>query len=246
MSRRVRLALLLPSLGGVAALLAWSFADLPAFGRYRGPYGPILNRIVTPERHVTNVVAGTVFDVRGIDTLGEEFILLAAVTGVVLLLRSSGEERERAPADSIRSDALSAAAPWAAGTILLVALWLTAFGYVTPGGGFQGGVVAAGAFLLVYLAGSRRDFRRFGREELLDPIEGAGALAFASLGVAALASGAAFLHNLLGHGTSGTLWSGGSVPLLNWATAVEVAAANLVLANEFLEQYLIPLARRLE
>ena len=80
-------------------------------------------------------------------------------------------------------------------------------------------------------------------EKLLDPFEGAGAAGFVALGLAALVSGAPFLHNLLGPGKAGTLFSGGSMSLLNWSVAVEVAAANLVLYTEFIEQYVVSLVR---
>ena len=33
----------------------------------------------------------------------------------------------------------------------LIGLWVIAFGAITPGGGFQGGVVVAGAILIVFL-----------------------------------------------------------------------------------------------
>ena len=55
-----------------------------------------------------------------------------------------------------------------------------------------------------------------------------GAGAFVAFGLAALISGAPFLHNLLGPGKTGTLFSGGSIAIVNWAVALEVAAANLV------------------
>jgi multicomponent Na+:H+ antiporter subunit B len=61
-----------------------------------------------------------------------------------------------------------------------------------------------------------------------------------AIGLAALIAGAPFLHNLLGLGATGTIRSGGTMTLLNWAVAVEVAAANLVLYTEFLESYLVP------
>jgi hypothetical protein len=49
---------------------------------------------------------------------------------------------------------------------------------------------------------------------------------------------------MLGPGESGTLLSGGTLPFLNLATAIEVAAANVLLCAEFLEEYVAPLARR--
>ena len=68
--------------------MLWGFAGLPDFGDYRGPYGEILNRVAVPERSTTDVVTAVNFDYRGFDTLGEEFILFAAVIGVASILRS--------------------------------------------------------------------------------------------------------------------------------------------------------------
>jgi multicomponent Na+:H+ antiporter subunit B len=242
MSRRVRLLILGPALAGLGALFAWAIAGLPAFGDYRGPYGFVLNRVVVPARHTTNVVMGTTFDVRGIDTMGEEFILFAAVLGVALLLRDETRSREverrtrRLPNDAVR---LLGVAMIGAG--LLIGLWLMAFGYITPGGGFQGGVLFAGAVLLLYVVGSHRDYHPFRDEHVLDPLEALGAGGYVVVGLAALVSGAAFLTNLFGFGTAGTLLSGGSIPVLNWASAIAVSCATLLLFSEFLETYVFPL-----
>jgi multicomponent Na+:H+ antiporter subunit B len=241
-TRSVRIGILAPALVGLAGLFAWAIAGLPEFGDYRGPYGFVLNRMVVPLRHTTNVVMGTNFDVRGVDTMGEEFILYAAIVGVTLLLRdearsSRAERRTR----RLQSDAVRLVGVVMFGGALLVGLWLAAFGYVTPGGGFQGGVVVAGAILLLYLVGNHRDHRPFRSEHLLDPLEGVGVGGYIAVGLAALASGAAFLTNLFGLGKPGTLLSGGSIPLLNWAAAIAVSVATLLLFAEFLETYVAPL-----
>lgn len=242
MTRQIRIAVLTPALLGLGALFAWAIAGLPAFGDYRGPYGYVLNRVVVPLRHTTNVVMGTTFDVRGVDTLGEEFILYAAVVGVTLLLRdeSSSDEVER-QTRRLRSDPVRLAGVLMVGGGLLVGLWLVAFGYVTPGGGFQGGVVVAGAILLLYVVGSHRDYHPFRDEHVLDPLEGLGAGGYVMVGLAALASGTAFLTNLFGAGKSGTLLSGGSIGVLNWTSAFAVTAAMLLLFAHFLETYVAPL-----
>jgi len=63
------------------------------------------------------------------------------------------------------------------------------------------------------------------------------------VGLAALASGTAFLTNLFGYGKTGTLLSGGSIALLNWASAIAVTVAMVILFAEFLETYYVPLER---
>ena len=94
MTRGPRLAVF-----AVAALallpVAWRVAaHMPAFGAHPLPYGDAINAAAPRERHVQNAVSAVNFDYRGLDTLGEEFMLLAAVTGAVLLLRGGrGEDR---------------------------------------------------------------------------------------------------------------------------------------------------------
>ncbi len=239
MSRRVRLATFGVAWIGISALLLWSLVGLPDFGHYHWPYGRVLNNAAVNERHTTNVVGVTVFDYRGFDTLGEEFILFTAVVGVSLLLRKWTEDtRERV--DPVRSDGVRLLGLLSVPLVFVLGLWLVAFGYVTPGGGFQGGVVVAGAVVLAYVAGTYRDYRRLIPHSALELAEAAGAGTFAVLGFVGLAYENAYLRNFLGIGDTGTLYSGGSVPLLNAATAVEVSAALVVLFSEFLMMYSIP------
>jgi multicomponent Na+:H+ antiporter subunit B len=236
--RRTRLALFAVSAPVFAAVVFWGLAGLPAFGTYEGAYGLTLNKLVVPARHVTNVVGGTVFDVRGVDTMGEEFILFAAVMGTALLLRLTRDDEAERPHDRVRSDAVRLLGlPMVAVTVLL-GLWLVAFGYVTPGGGFQGGVVLAGALLLLWATGGYRAYRRASPPALVDLGESVGAGAYVVVGLAAMLTGLAFLEAVLGNGVTGTLKAGGSIPLLNAAAGLEVACANVILFHEFLEEYM--------
>ena len=221
-------------------------AGLPAFGHYQGGYGNQLNREVVPERHTTNVVGAVVFDYRGLDTLGEEFILFTSVIGVALLLRKKREQGvEDAPDDTVRSEAVRLVGLLMIAPAFLLGLWLVAFGYVTPGGGFQGGVLLAGALLLVYLTGGLRRYARLTPNSFVEPVEAVGAGGYVVLGLAGLIAEGAYLHNFLGAGERGTLYAGGSIPLLNWAAALEVCAAMMLLFREFLEEYAAaPVARR--
>jgi multicomponent Na+:H+ antiporter subunit B len=241
--RAIRGTIALPALAVLGVLLFWGLSGLPPFGHYEGLYGKQVNSRALPERHATNAVTATVFDYRGFDTLGEEFILFAAVTGVVLLLRTTDGEHEEAPRDRVQSDAIRVFGLVGIGAVVLIGLWLAAYGYITPGGGFQGGVAIAAGLVLVYLTIGFRPWRRLSQEHVLDPIEGTGAGGFVVVGLAALVSGLPFLTNLLGPGTPGTLLSGGSIAFVNWAAALEVAAANTILFKEFVEEYIVPLAR---
>jgi hypothetical protein len=82
---------------GIAIFLAfylWGLKGLPGFGNYPGPYGFIINRIAVAQTHATGVVSAVNFEYRGFDTVGEEFILFVAATGVATVLRHMRGERE--------------------------------------------------------------------------------------------------------------------------------------------------------
>jgi multicomponent Na+:H+ antiporter subunit B len=239
MSRRVRLRLFAGSGAVLAGLFVWGLTGLPAFGDFQGEYGRILNSVAGSERHVTNVVSAIVFDYRGFDTLGEELILFAAVMGVALLLREARDDRER-PRDEVRSDAVRAVGLGLVGPTIVLGLYVVAHGYLTPGGGFQGGVALAAGGLLLYAAGRYRSYRAASPQPLVDFAEGTGAGGYAAVGIAALASGAAYLENVVDLGTKGTLAAAGTIPILNAASALAVAAALVLLFHEFLEEVMYP------
>jgi multicomponent Na+:H+ antiporter subunit B len=238
-SRRARLTLFSSAGTVLGALLLWGLAGLPAFGDFGGAYGQILNGVVGSERHVTNVVSAVVFDYRGFDTLGEEFILFSSVMGVALLLREARDRRER-PRDEVRSDAVRVVGLSLVGPTVVFGLYIVAHGILTPGGGFQGGVALASGAVLLYAGGRYRAFRAATPQGLVDLAEGTGAGGYVGLGIASLVAGGASLQNFVALGTKGTLAAGGTISLLNVASSVAVAAAVVLLCHEFLEEVMYP------
>jgi len=242
MGRRLRLVVFALGAAGTAALLVWGLAGLPSFGDFDGGYGQLLAHLTVPERHATSAVAVSTFDFRGLDTLGEEFILFTAAVGVLVLLRGqrAGETvaaepmRQRVPtaeSRTLRSVATALAAP-----VLVLGIYVVTHGHLTPGGGFQGGVVLMTAFLLVYLAGTHLHLRGVRPLSAMEAAEGAGAAGFALIGLGGIVIAGAFLENFIGFGTVGNLISGGFVPLLNVSVGLEVMGAVLVIVGELLDQ----------
>ena len=242
MSPRLRLAIFLPALAGFGLLLVWAYTGIHPFGGYHFAYGHIVDRLGVQLRHMDNAINAATYDIRGVDTMGEEFILFTAVLGVVLLFRESKSEEQ--PAGEIGLDLTRVFGVVGLGAVVLVSLWLVASGFVTPGGGFQGGVALASGGLLLYLVASRREWSAFGNEHLLDPLEGIGAGGYVVIGLAPVFASLPFLTNFLGHGSAGTVYSAGSAAFVNWAAGLEVAAANLVLYSEYLAQYVRPIKGR--
>jgi multicomponent Na+:H+ antiporter subunit B len=237
----LRLALFFAGLAGLGFLLVWGVADLPPFGHYAGPYGDIVSKLVEPQRHMANAVTAVVFDYRGFDTMGEELILFSAASAVAMVLRETKEHDTVDVVDAVRSDAVNGLGVLAAAATLLLALYVVSHGFVSPGGGFQGGVVIAAAFLFVFLTSEYHAYARLVPTKFAEPLESFGAGAYVALGLIAFGFGLAFLENFMPLGVTGRLRSGGSAALVNWAAGTEVAAANLLLFREFLEEYIVPL-----
>jgi multicomponent Na+:H+ antiporter subunit B len=245
MTRTGRLGLLAAGLAGLAVLLLWGLRGLEPFGSYPGPYGDVLNRVAVGERHATEVVTAVVFDYRGVDTLGEEFILFVSALGVALLLRASREEEEEEPTEIAEArivppatEPVRLAARVLIGPTVVLGLYIVAHGHLTPGGGFQGGAALATASALVFVGGRFVTFRRVNPLALIDLAEGAGAGGYAALGLLGMAAGAEFLANVLPVGITGDLISAGTIPVLNLLVGLAVSAAFVLIISEFLEQTL--------
>jgi multicomponent Na+:H+ antiporter subunit B len=228
------------------ALLLWGLTGLPNYGVYPGPYGDVLNQVAVAERKATNVVAAVTFDYRGVDTMGEEYILFAAVIGVAVLLRAQRDEVEQPPDEDAAdrrapgtSNAVRVLGLALVGPVVLFGLYMVAHGHLTPGGGFQGGVVLATGALLVFLSGEYVTLRKVRPAALIDLAESSGAGGYVTVGLLGLATGAAFLENVLPLGEPGALLSAGTIPLLNLVVGLEVAGGMVLLLSEFLEQTLV-------
>ena len=242
MTRRTRSFVALTALGVLGAVLVVAVTGLEPFGHYPGPYGDVLAKVVPDERHTGQLVAATVFDYRGFDTLGEEMVLFAAVCGCAALLRvlrSEHEEGEGAPARPVPSFAARALGAALVGPVMVLGAYVVAHGHLTPGGGFSGGVVVAGALLLAYAGGQGLRLRRVGSITLLEGTEALGAAGFLALALAGLIAAGTLLKNFLALGTSGMLLSAGTIPVGNVAVGLEVAGAVALVFSEFLEQALL-------
>jgi multicomponent Na+:H+ antiporter subunit B len=248
MRPRTRLALFAVAALGLGALLVWGLAGLPDFGDYQGRYGRIIARNSVPQRKATDAVGVTTFDYRGIDTLGEEFILLVSVVGVMALLRAHREESDESRARAqelerirkapVPSESLTLLGETLAPIVLVLGIYVVAHGHLTPGGGFQGGVILAAALLVLYLTTGRAAFRRLRAVEGFEATEALGALGYALIGVGGLIAGGAFLHNFVPHGHTGLL-TGGTVPLANVSVGFAVAGAVTTLLSEMVDQDLL-------
>jgi multicomponent Na+:H+ antiporter subunit B len=241
---RLRRTIFLAGASVLAPILVWGLTGLPRFGDYSARYGLTLNRVEVRERRATDVVTSVVFDYRGADTMGEEFILFAAVAGILVLLRRTRQEEERIPSlqaepgSIVASESVRAIGIVLVPLIALFGLVLMSHGHLTPGGGFQGGATVSSAWSLVFLAFGYASFRRVSPIPRFDLAEGAGVAAYPIIGALGILAGASFLQNVLPLGHPGDLLSAGIMPVLNLAVGLAVAAGFVLILSEFLEQAL--------
>ncbi len=224
-------------------LYCYAAAGLPPWGSFHGAYGEYVAHMAVYERHATDTVNAINYDYRGFDTLGEEFILFTAVLGVMLLLRRdertgsspSGQVRDRA----VLSTAVRAFALPAAALTVLFGLYIGLHGQLTPGGGFQGGVILAAAPVLVYLTENTEAFARITSHRLVEALEATGAGAYAIIGLLPLFLGLPFLTNILPLGTTGHVFSSGTIALISATVGFEVTAAFLLVIYTFLQEIIL-------
>jgi multicomponent Na+:H+ antiporter subunit B len=234
------------SAAGLAAVLVYGLRGLPSFGDYNVVYGTLINGIGVTERHATDMVTALNFDFRAFDTLGEEFILFASALGVVLILRELRGEQEHPRQEE--ADEHSFAGASAALRLLslglipsLIALgcYIVVHGALTPGGGFQGGLVLAAGPLAVFLAGRYLRMKVLAPQPLIEAGESLGAIGYALVGLGGLIFVGVFFKNFLPLGTPGHLLSAGQMPLASIAVGLEVSGAFLIGWTEFLDQAML-------
>ncbi len=125
--------------------------------------------------------------------------------------------------------------------IALYGLYLIIHGHISSGGGFQGGAVFASSAVLLTVAFGSRRVAAFLSENRLVAISCSGALMFIALGFAGMGTtffqnvfvGSPLFGNVPAYGPNPEdIWTGGTVPLMNIAVALNVVAglAAIVLA----------------
>ncbi|MFI2200343.1 MnhB domain-containing protein [Streptomyces sp. NPDC020192] len=235
MSRNARILLFWTAAAVFAVVYTLACTGLPHFGTTVHPYA---TRAVAASlrQRTANAVSSVNFDQRALDTLGEESILFASVLGTIVLLRHTRDERVGRPRAGRVLPSTRLLGLVMLPVTLLTGVYIVAHGQLSPGGGFQGGVILATGLHMAYVAADYRVLKRIRPLAALDVADALGAGAFTALGFAGLLTGAAYLQNVLPLGTFGQLSSGGLVPLLNTAVGVEVGSGVIVLLASFLDQ----------
>ena len=209
-STGLRLLLGAAAFPALFAGLLLGMSQLPRFGDPASPasthVSPRFIEDAAAETGAANMVTAVLADYRGYDTLGETAVIFAAGLGCLVILAAAGTRPDvLVPGMShpFGSVVLDAAARILVPLVLLFAVYVLIHGHVSPGGGFQGGVLFGSGLIMMRLVwGPARASREedpgvpaFGpslRASLM--LACAGILGYVGIGVAAMAFGGEFLN----------------------------------------------------
>jgi multicomponent Na+:H+ antiporter subunit B len=170
------------------------------------------------ELGAANLVTSVVVTYRGLDTLGEVTVLFITTAGIGFLLkRKKGEKIKKRQASEILKSGTSFLLPM----IILFGVYIFSHGHLTPGGGFQGGVVIASAIVLLMLA----DINMYPDHNVLNWLESLSGAFYVIMGILGLLLAAGFLDNrFLPLGEFGRIFSAGAIPVIYSLIGLKVGA----------------------
>ena len=186
------------------ALLLYAATDFPEWGDPHSPGSdsPISKHFVAEtgvDTEVPNMVTAVLADYRGFDTMFETVVIFIAGIAIIGILKLTGEDADKSPRkregevvtepDLIVTNTVRLLVP----VIQLFAFYVLAHGHVSPGGGFQGGVIMGASFILVALAWDLpKAMDRLSVDRAVT-LAGVGILIYAGIGLLAMFLGGEFL-----------------------------------------------------
>jgi len=166
---------------------------------------------------VANAVTSVVVYFRGFDTLGEIAVLFIAALGIGLMLhgntRSTHEE-----SNYILQKASRLLFPM----IMLFGVYVMVYGHLSPGGGFQGGVIIASGILLLLISNETFEIPH----AVISALETFAGISYVLIGLIGLLVLDKFLGNFLPNDMAqmGRLFSGGIIPVIYIVVGIKVGS----------------------
>ena len=106
---------------------------------------------------------------------------------------------------------------------LMYMLYIIFHGHLSPGGGFQGGVLMVAAVTILYLGHGYETTTRTLSANLLHGTEGFASVMYVALAMVGISVGLQFCQNIIaGHGEIGELYSSGTIFWMNATVGLKV------------------------
>jgi len=179
---------------------------------------------------VANAVTTVVVYFRGFDTLGEIAVLFIASLGIGLMLHTNSKCNIKAESNFMLQTASKLLFP----VIMLFGVYVMVYGHLSPGGGFQGGVIIASAVLLLLIS-----YKTFEVPHgLIVALETFAGVSYVLIGLIGLIVLDVFLGNFLPHDISqmGMLLSGGIIPLIYIIVGIKVGSEMSLIVQNLIQR----------
>ncbi len=191
--------------------------------------GEALLKLNTQEG-VANAVTTVVVYFRGFDTLGEIAVLFIASLGIGLILHANSRCDIKAESNFMLQTASKILFP----IIMLFGVYVMIYGHLSPGGGFQGGVIIASGVLLLLI--SYKTFEV--PHAVIVALETFAGVSYVLIGLIGLVVLDTFLGNFLPHDISqmGMLLSGGIIPLIYIIVGIKVGSEMSMIVQNLIQR----------
>ncbi|MTI60147.1 MAG: sodium:proton antiporter [Firmicutes bacterium] len=180
-----------------------------------------------------NLVTAILYDYRAFDSMGESTVIFATVSAIVLLLSFKTLPVSSQGLSFIVKNTFGFLAPF----IFLFGLYVITHGHLSPGGGFQGGVILSTiSIILSIVYGSAYDYRKY-PPKTKTLLETGGALLFLFIGGLGLVLKGYFLANvnpLINE--PGRLISAGVIPYINIGIGFKIGAGLAIIFYSMIQK----------
>ena len=179
---------------------------------------------------VANAVTTVVVFFRGFDTLGEIAVLFIASLGIGLMLHSNSRCNIKAESNFMLQTASRLLFP----IILLFGVYIMIYGHLSPGGGFQGGVIIASGVLLLLISHKAFEIPH----SLIVALETFAGVSYVLIGLIGLLVLDTFLGNFLPHDIAqmGMLLSGGIIPIIYIIVGIKVGSEMSMIVQNLIQR----------
>ncbi len=179
---------------------------------------------------VANAVTTVVVFFRGFDTLGEIAVLFIAALGIGLMLSDHCKKPSKEESNFILQKASKLLFP----VIMLFGVYVMIYGHLSPGGGFQGGVIIASGVLLLLISDQNFEVPH----SLISALETFAGISYVIIGLIGLLVLDRFLGNFLPHDISemGMLLSGGIIPLVYIIVGIKVGSEMSLIVQHMIKR----------
>ena len=179
---------------------------------------------------VANAVTTVVVYFRGFDTLGEIAVLFIAALGIGLMLSTHCQTPQKEESNFILQKASKLLFP----VIMLFGVYVMIYGHLSPGGGFQGGVIVASGVLLLLISDQNFEVPH----SVISALETFAGISYVLIGLIGLLVMDKFLGNFLPHDISemGMLISGGIIPLVYIVVGIKVGSEMSLIVQNLLKR----------